>query len=80
MLNCNAIPKPIPCGYSIPTIWAFDNLESKHTLYPGEDCMKTFCTSLREHATNVINFQKKNMLPLTEKAKIPSGYDSMLHF
>ena len=28
--------------------------------------MKKFCTSLREHATNVINFENK-MLPLTKK-------------
>ena len=41
------------------TIWAFDNIENKYSLYLGEDCMKKFCTSLREHATNVINFEKK---------------------
>ena len=29
--------------------------------------MKKFCISLREHATDVINFEKKKMLPLTEK-------------
>ena len=42
-------------------------LKNKHTSYRGEDCMKNFCTSLREHATNVINFEKKKMLPLTKK-------------
>ena len=41
--------------------------ENKHTSYRGEDCMKNFCTSLREHATNVINFEKKKMLSLTKK-------------
>ena len=46
----------IPCRYSISAIWDFDNIENKHTLSRGEDCMKKFCTSLREHATNVINF------------------------
>ena len=29
--------------------------------------MEKFCTSLREHATNLINFEKKKMLPLTKK-------------
>ena len=29
--------------------------------------MKKFCTSLREHTTNVINFEIKKMLPLTKK-------------
>ena len=46
-------------------ILAFDKTENEHTLHCGKDCMKKFCTSLREHATNVINFEKKKMLPLT---------------
>ena len=33
--------------------------------------MKKFCISLREHGANVINFEKKNMLPLTEKELKP---------
>ena len=49
------------------TIRNFDNIGNKHTLHRGEDCIKNFCTSLREHATNVINFEKKKLLPLTKK-------------
>ena len=45
----------------------YDNIENKHTLYRGEDCMKKICTYLRDHATNVINFEKKKMLPLINK-------------
>ena len=45
-------------------IWAFDHIENKHTLYCGKDCMKKFCESLREHAKNIIDFEKKKMLPL----------------
>ena len=44
-------------------ILAFDKTENEHTLYCGKDCMKKFCTSLREHATNVINFEKKKCYP-----------------
>ena len=29
--------------------------------------MKKFCTSLREHARNVIDFEQKKMLPLTKE-------------
>ena len=43
------------------------NIENKHSLYRGEDSMKNFSISLREHAANVINFEKKNTLPITEK-------------
>ena len=63
------IGEHIPCGYSMSTIWAFDHIENKHTLYRGEGCMKTFCTSLREHATYVINFEKKKMLQLTKNSQ-----------
>ena len=48
-------------------IWVFHNLEYKHSLYRGEDFMKKFCSSLREHASNVINFETKKMLLLTKK-------------
>ena len=42
--------------------------------------MTKFCTSLREHATNVTKFKIKKTLPLTEKrAKITPRSDRMLH-
>ena len=53
------IGKDIPCGYSMSTIWGFDHIEGKHTLYCGKDCMKRFCESLREHAKSIIDFQTK---------------------
>ena len=31
-----------PYGYSMSTIWAFDHIENKHTLYRGKGCMKNF--------------------------------------
>ena len=33
----------------------------------GEDCMKTLCKTLREHATNVINFEKKEYVTINKK-------------
>ena len=33
------------CGYIMSTIWEFDHIESKYTLYCGKDCMKKFCES-----------------------------------
>ena len=45
-----------------------DNIENKHSLYRGEDCLKKIFSSLRKHATNVINFEKEKMLPLTKKS------------
>ena len=36
------IGEHISCGYSVPTIWRFDYIEDKQTLYCGKDCMKMF--------------------------------------
>ena len=61
------INEHIHYGCSMSTIWAFDSVENKHTFYRGKDCMKKFCTSFREYAKYVIDFQKKKMLPLIKK-------------
>ena len=53
------IGEHIHCGYSMSTIWAFHNIENKHTFYRVEDCMRKFCESLKQHAKNVIDFEKK---------------------
>ena len=55
------IGEHIPCGYSMSTIWAFDHIWNKHTLYHWKDCMKKFCTSLRQHAKDMTDFKKKKM-------------------
>ena len=65
--SATKIGEHIPCGYSMSPIWDFDNIEKKHTLHRSEDWMEKFCTSLKEHATNVINFEKKKILTLTKK-------------
>ena len=49
------------------TIWAFDQIENKISLYHGEDCMKKIRSSQREHVTNLIDFEKGKTLPLTKK-------------
>ena len=41
--------------------------------------MKRFCTSLREHATNITNFQKKKMLPLTKEEPKSYQYAKACH-
>ena len=38
----------IPCGYSMSTIWNFDEIENKHDVYWDEDWIKRFCKSFKE--------------------------------
>ena len=33
----------------------------------GEDCMGRFCKGLRDHAMKIINYEEKEMIPLTDK-------------
>ena len=51
------------CKYLTSTISIFDHVENKHILYRGKDCMKKYYDFLKEHAKNIIDFQKEKMLP-----------------
>ena len=66
------INKHTPSGYSSFTHCSFDKTKNKLILPPhrGKDCMKKFCKDLREHATKIINYGKKKMIPLTKEEKI----------
>ena len=35
--------------------------------YRGKDCIEKFCKDLRELGTEIINFEGKEMIPLTNK-------------
>ena len=64
------INKHTPSGYSIFTSCSFDESKNKLNLYRGKDCMKKFCKDLKEHATRIINHEKKKIIPLTKEEKI----------
>ena len=64
------INKHTPSGYSIFTNCSFDQTKNKLNYYRGKDCMKKFSKDLREHATKIINYEKKKMIPLTTEEKI----------
>ena len=61
------INEHIPSGYSIYTNCSFDKSNNKLSYYRGEDCMKRFCKDLKDHATKIIDFKKKTMIPLTKE-------------
>ena len=57
-------------GYSIFTSCSFDESKNKLNYYRGKDCIKKFCKDLKEHATRIINYEKKKIIPLTKEEKI----------
>ena len=64
------INKYTPSGYSIFTTCSFDESKNKLINYRGKDRMKKFCKDLKEHATRIINYEKKKIIPLTKEEKI----------
>ena len=49
------------------TTWTFDGIQNMRDVYRREDCVKKFGESLREHTMKIIRFEKKKMIPLTNK-------------
>ena len=59
------ISKQTVCCYSLFPHCSFDS--SKNIFYRGVDCMRKLCANLKKHATEIINFEKKKVLPLTDE-------------
>ena len=59
--------KHTPSGYSLFTNCSFDATKDKLDCYKGEDCMEKFYKDLREHVMKIINYEKKEMIPITNE-------------
>ena len=68
--SATKINKHTPSGYSIFTHCSFDKSKNKLNYYRGKDCMKKFSKDLREHASKIIDYEKKKKIPLTTEEKI----------
>ena len=40
-------------------------IKNEWDYYRGKDCMQMFCKDLRDQAIEIINYEKKEMIPLT---------------
>ena len=45
----------------------FDDTKNRRYFYRRKDCIKKFCNDLKEIGTEIINFEQKEMIPLTFK-------------
>ena len=61
------------------THYFFNNNKKKHNFYRGEYSMKKFCANLKQHATKIINWEKKKMLHLTKKQKNKFKTQTLYH-
>ena len=55
-----------PCGYTINLVSSFDSEQNAQSFYRGKDCIKRFCCKIKESGTKVVNYEKKDMIPLTD--------------
>ena len=61
------INKRKPSGDSLFTHFSFDLTKNKLDYYKGKGCMERFCKDLEEHATKIINYEKKETVRLTDE-------------
>ena len=54
-------------GYSLFTNCSFDITKNKLDCYRGKYCMERFCKDLKKGATKIINYEEKEMIPLTDE-------------
>ena len=66
-LSATKINKHTASGYSLFTHCSFDTTKNNFDYYRDKNCMKNFCLDSREHATKIINYEKKEMITLTKK-------------
>ena len=63
------VNKHTPSGYTLFTYCSFDTTKNKLDYYRGKSFMKNVFLDLREHATKIINYEKEEMIQLTEEEK-----------
>ena len=68
-----------PSGYYLTTCCSFDKSLNEQKYYRGEDCMKIFCKDLRDQAMKIINYEKKEMIHLTNKEKESYENEEICH-
>ena len=73
------VNKHLLSGYSLFTHCSFDSTNNKLDYCRGKNCMKNFCLDLREHATKIINYEKKEMIPLTKEEEKNHNKQEVCH-
>ena len=57
----------------------FDPTKNKLDCYRGEDCMERFYKNLRDHAIKVINYKKREIIPLIDKENVSYKKQKICH-
>ena len=55
------------CCYSLIRQCSFDEKNNKIDYYRGKDCLKNFCQDLKKQAKSIVDYEKKEMIELTQE-------------
>ena len=56
-----------PSALAMFTKCSFDARKNKLDYYSGMDCVKMLCKKLKDHVLKILNYEKKEMIPLSEE-------------
>ena len=68
-----------PSGWAMFTKCSFDGAENKLDYYRGRDCIEKLCKKLKEHTIKIINYEEKEMIPLTDEENKPYEEQEICH-
>ena len=54
-------------GQCLQNVHLLKKKKKKLNYYRGKDCIKKLCKKLKEPAMKIINYEKKEMVPLTKE-------------
>ena len=54
-------------GWAMFTRCSFNEKENKLNCYKGTDCIEKLCKKLKDSAMKIINYEKKEIIPLTKE-------------
>ena len=72
-----SVAKRESSGWAIFTNCSFDATKNKLDYYREIDCIKELCKKLKDHALKIINYEKKEMIPLSEEEN--KSYESKMY-
>ena len=78
-LSTTKINKHTPSCYSLFAHCSFDTTNNKLDCYRGKHSMKNLCLDLGEHATKIVNYEKKEMILLTKKEEKKYNKQEVCH-
>ena len=68
-----------PSGYSLVTCCSFDKPKNECNYYTGKNCVKIFCEDLKDQEKKIINYEKKEMIPLNDEEKESNENQKICH-